>query len=329
MVTCVSSVKKLALFGAVVALGVASVGAPAKAEYPDRTITIVVPFAPGGASDYMARLLSTHLRDKLGQTVIVENKPGAGGNIGIGYVSRAEPDGYTFLVSSSVFVVNPSLYRNAPYDPIKSFAPVTELIASPNVIAVRADAGIKDLADLIAKANANPGKYNYSTPGTGTSTNLMMELLKTKKKFNIAHIPYPGAAPAVQALLAGQVQATSMTLSVVLPFVKAGKLKCLVVTGDRRWADFPDVPTIEEAGFADSVNQTFQALFAPAGTPQPIIDRVAKEAIAIYQTPELKKSLREAGYDVTAAGPKALGDLVAHEVPMWANMIRKAGIPLH
>ncbi len=329
MAAYASSARKAALFAAIVALGAASLGAAAKAEYPERSITIVVPFAPGGASDYMARLLSTHLRDKLGQTVIVENKPGASGNIGIGYVARAEPDGYTFLVASSVFVVNPSLYRAAPYDPIKSFAPVTELIASPNVIAVRADAGITDLADLIAQANANPGKYNYSTPGTGTSTNLMMELLKTKKKFNILHIPYPGAAPAVQALLAGQVQATAMTLSVVLPFVKAGKLKCLVVTGDKRWADLPDVPTIAQAGFADSVNQTFQALFAPAGTPQPIVDRIAKEAIAIYQAPALKKSLREAGYGVSAAGPKPLGDLVAHEVPMWGDMIRKAGIALH
>jgi len=312
---------------AVLAMGLAP--APARAEYPDHSITIVVPFAPGGASDYMARLLSTHFRDRFGQTVVVENKPGAGGNIGIGDVARAKPDGYTFLVSSSVFVVNPGLYRQAPYDPIKGFAPVTELISSPNVIAVRADAGIKDLDDLIAKANADPGKFNYSTPGTGTSTNLMMELLKTKKKFNIVHVPYHGAAPAVQALLAGQVQATSMTLPVVLPFVKAGKLKCLVVTGDRRWADLPDVPTITEAGFADSVNETFQALFAPAGTPQAIIDRVAREVIAIYQAPDLKKSLRESGYRVTAAGPKPLADLVAHEVPMWSETIRKAGIPLH
>jgi tripartite-type tricarboxylate transporter receptor subunit TctC len=321
--------RKFVLFGAALVLGLASVASPAKAEYPERTITIVVPFAPGGASDYMARLLSTHLRDRLKQTVIVENKPGAGGNIGIGHAARAKPDGYTFLISSSVFVVNPSLYRHAPYDPLKSFAPVTELIASPNVIAVRADAGIKDLNDLIAKANANPGKYNYSTPGTGTSTNLMMELLKSKKKFDIVHIPYPGAAPAVQALLAGQVQATAMTLSVVLPFVKAGTLKVLVVTGDKRWPDLPDVPTIAEAGFADSVNQTFQALFAPAGTPQPIIDRIAKETVAIFNAPALEKSLREAGYGVTAAGPKALGDLVAHEVPMWRGMIKTAGIPLN
>lgn len=277
----------------------------------------------------MARLLSTHLRDKLAQTVIVEHKPGAGGNIGVGYVSRAEPDGYTFLVASSVFVVNPSLYRHAPYDPIKGFAPVAELIASPNVIVVRADAGIRHLNDLIAKANANPGKYNYSTPGTGTLTNLLMELLKTKKRFDIVHIPYPSAAPALQTLLAGQVQPTSMTLLVVLPFVRAGKLKCVVVTGDRRWVDLPDVSTITEAGFADSVNLTFQALFARAGTPRPIIDCIAIEAITFYQKPELKKSLRERGYEVTAAEPKVLGERVAHEVPMWGDMIRQAGIPLH
>ena len=313
---------------AIAFLGVVSMGA-AKAEYPDQRITIVAPFAAGGASDYNARLLSAHWKDKFPGPVIVENKGGAGGNIGIGYVARSKPDGYTLLVTSSVFVINPSLYKEVPYDPEKNFAPITELIASPNVIAVRANSGIKDLDDLIAKADANPGKYNYSTPGAGTTTNLMMELLKTKKRFDIVHIPYPGAAPAVQALLGGQVQATAMTLSVVLPFVNAGTIKVLVVTGEKRWPDLPDVPTIAEAGFSDSVNETFQALFAPAGTPQPIVDRLAKEAIAVYQQPELKKSLREAGYEVTAAGPKALAARVAREVLLWREIVQKSGIRLH
>jgi tripartite-type tricarboxylate transporter receptor subunit TctC len=325
----IASAKRLKFFAAVLPFITLASGFPAKAEYPDHNISIVVPFAPGGASDYMARLLSTQLRDKLGQTIITENKSGAGGNIGIGYVARAKPDGYTVLVSSSVFVINPSLYRTVPYDPLEDFVPITELIASPNVIAVRSDSGIKDLDDLFAKANASPSKFNYSTPGTGTSTNLMMELMKTKKKSNLVHIPFPGAAPAIQALLAGQVQATAMTLSVVLPYINAGTIKALVVTGEQRWPDLPEVPTIAEAGFADSVNETFQALFAPRGTPQPVVDRLATETIAVYQNPSLKKTLREAGYRVTAEGPKALAVRLAHEVPMWRNMIRESGIPLN
>ncbi len=300
----------------------------AKAEYPDRPVRLIVPFAPGGASDYMARLLSVRLGKKFGQTFIVENKSGAGGNIGITDAARANPDGYTFLVTSSSIVINPSLYRHASYDPIKDFAPVTELNVSPNVIAVAAKSDIKNLKDLITKANANPGKYNYSTPGVGTTAHFTMEVLKAQRKIDIVHVPFAGSGPALQALLGGQVQVTTSSLSAVMPFITSGTLRILAVSGHKRWPGLPNVPTVGEEGFKNAEVETFQALFAPAGTPQPIIDRIAKEAIAVFQDPAVQKIMTETGNLVTASGPTALAKRVNAEVPHWHEMAEFAKIPM-
>lgn len=302
---------------------------PANAEYPERTIRLIVPFAPGGASDYVARLLSARLQDKLGQTLIVENKGGAGGNIGITAAARAKPDGYTFLVTSSSIVINPSLYRTASYDAVKDFAPVTELTVSPNVIAVNAKSDIKDLKDLIAKANANPGKYNYSTPGVGTTAHFTMEVLKAQRKIDIVHIPFAGSGPALQALIGGQVQVTTSSLSAVMPFIASGTIRILAVSGHKRWPDLPNVPTVAEEGFKNAEVETFQAVFAPAGTPQSIVDRIAKEAIAVFETPAVKKTMIETGNLVTATGPAALAKKVNAEVPHWREMVAKAKIPVN
>lgn len=302
---------------------------PARAEYPERTITLLVPFAPGGTSDFMARLLSAHLRDRLNQSLIVENKGGAGGNIGITAAARAKPDGYTLLVTSSSIVINPSLYRNASYDPVRDFAPVTELAVSPNVIAVSAHSDIKDLKDLIAKANANPGKYNYSTPGVGTTAQFTMEVLKAQRKIDIVHIPFTGSGPALQALIGGQVQVTTGALSSIMPFIRSGSMRALAVSGHQRWPELPNVPTVAEEGFKDAEVETFQAVFAPAGTPQAVIDRVAKEAVALFNEPAVRKNMLETGNLVTANGPKALADKVAREVPWWREMVRKTNIRLN
>ena len=323
------SAKLFAVMAAGLSLLAAAAAGPAKAEYPDRTIRLIVPFAPGGTSDYMARLLSARLNDKLGQALIVENKGGAGGNIGITAAAHSKPDGYTFLVTSSSIVINPSLYRNASYDPVKDFVPVTELNVSPNVIAVSAQSDIKDLKDLIEKANANPGKYNYSTPGVGTTAHFTMEVLKAQRKIDIVHIPFAGSGPALQALIGGQVQVTTSALSAVMPFIQAGTIRVIVISGHKRWPGLPNVPTVAEEGFKNAEVETFQAVFAPAGTPQSIIDRMAKEAIAAFEDPAVKKSMLETGNLITASGPAGLARKVSIEVPLWRDLTEKAKIPVN
>lgn len=247
----------------VLSLLLSAIANPARAEYPDRPIKLIVPFAPGGSSDYMARLLSARLHDRLEQTLFVENKGGAGGNIGITAAAHAPPDGYTFLVTSSSIVINPSLYHNASYDAVKDFAPVTELNVSPNVIAVSADSDIKDLKDLIARANGNPGKYNYSTPGVGTTAHFTMEVLKAQRKIDIVHIPFAGSGPALQALLGGQVQVTTSALSAVMPFVQSGKMRIIVVSGHKRWPDLPNVPTVAEEGIQERRSRNISGVVRP------------------------------------------------------------------
>jgi tripartite-type tricarboxylate transporter receptor subunit TctC len=300
--------------------------APAFAAYPDRVVTLIVPFAPGGASDLLARVLSGPLGQTLGQSVIVDNRGGAGGNIGIGIAARAKPDGYTLLVTSSAFVVNPGLYEKVPYDPFMDFVPIVDLGSSPNVIVANKDAGVTDLKGLIATAKARPEFFNYSSPGAGTTPQLSAELLKLRAGINLTHVPYTGAGPALTAVLGGTTQLGALNLSVVVQHIKAGSLRALVQTGAARWPDLPDIPTMEEAGFPNSVSETFQALLAPAGTPQPIVQRLETEVIAILQRQDTRAKLKEAGFGVIAKGPTELKARIETEVPMWKDVIQKAGI---
>jgi tripartite-type tricarboxylate transporter receptor subunit TctC len=300
--------------------------APAHAEYPDRHITLVVCFAPGGATDLLARVVSTPLSQALGTSVVVENRGGAGGNIGIAAVARAQPDGYTLLVASSAYVVNPSLFAKVPYDPFKDFVPIAEFGASPNVIAAAPQEGLKSLAELVANAKAHPDFYNYSSPGTGTTPQLAAELLKLKAGINLTHISFPGAGPAIQAILSHTVQLAALNISGVIQHIKSGGVVALVQTGGTRWPDLADVPTMAEAGFPNSESDTFQGMWAPAGTPPDIIDKLARNATAVLQQPEIRARLMESGFAVTAGGPEALRARVAREVPLWKDVIAKAGI---
>jgi tripartite-type tricarboxylate transporter receptor subunit TctC len=299
----------------------------AYADYPDRVVTLIVPFAPGGASDLLARVLSGPLGQALGQSVIVDNRGGAGGNIGIGVAARAKPDGYTLLVTSSAFVVNPGLYEQVPYDPFKDFVPIVDLGSSPNVIVANKDSGVTDLKGLIASAKAHPELFNYSSPGAGTTPQLSAELLKLRAGINLTHVPYTGAGPALTAVLGGTTQLGALNLSVVVQHIKAGSLRALVQTGATRWSDLPDTPTLEEAGFPNAVSETFQALLAPAGTPQPVVQRLETEVVAILQREDTRAKLKEAGFGVIAKGPAELKARIETEVPMWRDIIQKAGIP--
>jgi tripartite-type tricarboxylate transporter receptor subunit TctC len=300
--------------------------APARADYPDRPVTIVVPFAPGGPTDLVGRVLASALSQKLGQSVVVENKAGAGGNIGISAVARAKPDGYTLLVSSSAFVVNPGLYAKAPYDPFKDFAPIAFLGTQPNVLVVDPRLGIDTLQQLIERARTQPDFFNYASPGSGTTPQLAAELIKLRTGITLTHVPYNGAGPATQAVVGGTTQLALTSLSSLLPHIKSGALKALVQTGAERWIDIPDVPTMAEAGIPNAVSETFQILLAPVGTPRPILDRLTQEALAAMARGDVRERLLAAGFGPTAKGPDYLRRRIAEEVPMWRSVIEQAGI---
>lgn len=298
------------------------------AGYPERFVTFIVPFAPGGPTDVMARVVGAALGEALGQSIVIENRGGAGGNIGIGMAARSAPDGYTMLLTSSAYVVNPSLYKNVPYDYQKDFLPVSNLGSSPNVFVANPQAGIKTLADLIKQAKAEPGKLSYASPGAGTTPHLAMELLKKRAGIDILHVPYTGAGPAMQAVLGNQVPLASTALPPAHPQIKSGKVIGLAGTGATRWYDLPDLPTVMESGFPDFESETFQALFAPAGTPQAVVDKMSASVIAVLKNPEVKEKLAKAGFGVLAQGPAELQSLVNKEVPMWSALIKSSGIAL-
>jgi tripartite-type tricarboxylate transporter receptor subunit TctC len=309
------------------ALGAASLARPAAAAgWPERPVRILVPFAAGGPSDLTARLIGDKLREALGQTFIVENRGGAGGNLGIAQVARSAPDGYTLLVVSSAFVVNPGLYKQVPYDPFKDFAPIAELDTSPNVFIATPASGIASIAELIARAKADPNALSYASAGIGTTPHLAAELLKITAGINVTHVPYPGAGPAIQAILAGTVPLMCASLPGAHPGIKTGTLRALAVTGAERWFDMPEVPTMVELGYAGFVSDTFHCMLAPAGTPAEIVDRLAAASLAALKEPAFHDKLRTLGFEVIGNGPAGLARRIAEDVPRFRALIDKAGI---
>ncbi len=315
---------RLALLLGVLGLLVST--ATSLATYPERPITIIVPFPPGGANDIVVRILSEPLAKALGQPIVIENRGGAGGNIGIGAAARAQPDGYTLLIAASGFAANPSLYAKVPYDPFRDFVPVADLVFFPCVIVVRPDLGVDTLDGLITHARAHPGKLNYSSPGIGTLPHLAAELLKLLADIDMVHIPYNGAAPAAHALVGGTVEVGSMSMSVALPQSKAGHVKALASTGHARWLDLPDVPTLGESGFPQAVAETWQGFLAPAGTPDEAVNRIAAEVSAILRRDDIRDKFRLAGFGVVGGGPEALRARIARELPKWREVITRARI---
>ena len=300
----------------------------AHAEYPDRPVTIVACFPAGGGTDLAVRMMHVELGKALGQPVIIENRGGAGGSVGTGAVARATPDGYTLLSCSSAFVVNPSLYANVSYDPIKDFIPIMVIGASPNVFVVPAQSKIQTMKELIAEAKANPGKMNWTSPGVGTTPQLAGELLKLKLGLEMTHIPYAGAGPANNAVLAGLVDFYVANYGSLTGLLNSGKVRPVAVTSKKRWPDLPDVPTLDELGVKDAESDTFQGVFAPARTPQPVIDRLAKEMSTILADPEMQAKYVKLGLPVVAEGPAAFKARIEREVPMYKEVIDKAGLKI-
>jgi tripartite-type tricarboxylate transporter receptor subunit TctC len=285
-----------------------------------------VPFAPGGPTDIMARIVATHLGEAIGGTLVVENRPGAGGNIGIGIAAHADPDGYTVLITSSAYVVNPGLYAKIPYDPYKDFAPIAELGTSPNVILVDPKLGVNSIADLVARAKANPNELNYASPGIGTTPHLSGELFKITAGVNLTHVPFSGAGPAIQAILAGTTQVAFAALPPAHPHIESGALKALAVTGEHRWFDLPDVPTMIELGYKDFVSDTLQGFLAPAKTPPAVVELLAAKSTEILKVAKTAEQLRNDGFEVIANGPAGMKKRIDDEVPKWRDIIAKAGI---
>src|SRR5215469_5087338 len=300
---------------------------PARAAgYPDRPVRIIVPFAPGGPTDIMARIVASRLGEAINGTVIVDNRAGAGGNIGIGLAAHAEGDGYTLLITSSAYVVNPGLYAKIPYDPYKDFAPIAELGTSPNVVLVDPKLGINSIADLVARAKSNPNELNYASPGIGTTPHLSAELFKIVAGVNLTHVPFSGAGPAIQAVLSGTTQIAFAALPPAHPHIASGALKALAVTGERRWFDLPDVPTMIELGYKDFISDTFQGFLAPAKTPPEIVAQLAAKSVEVLKVEKTAEQLRNDGFEVIANGPDGMKKRIDDEVPKWRDVITKAGI---
>ena len=297
------------------------------AAYPDRPVRIVVANSPGGPSDIIARIMAAALQDKMSGSFVVENKGGAGGNIGMGYVARADADGYTLLLATSVFSVNPGLYTTLPYDPFKDFVAISELAASPNLFAVKPDLGVNSMKEFVAVARANPEKFNVSVPPVGTTPQLEAEVLKIREGLTkMASIVFAGGGEALQALLSGTVQLSSGTIAPALPFIKSGTIKGLAICSEKRWPDLPEVPTMLEQGYKDFVFETYTALLAPTGTPPEIVARLEKEVLAILARPDMQALLAKSGFEIRAKTGKEHMARVAREVPMFADIITQAGI---
>lgn len=288
-------------------------------------IRVIVPFAPAGPVDILARIVVDALAKQIGQSIVIENRGGAGGNIAMGAAARARPDGYTLLFTSSVLVVNPLIYKSVPYDPYRDFVPIALLATSPNLMLAKPDFA-RTLPELVAKAKARPGMLNYASPGIGTKGHFAAELLKLRAGIALAHVPYASGAQVTQSLLTDTTQLGSTALPAGEPLVRAGTLAGLAVSGSKRWPTLPDVPTITEQGYADFVAEIFTALLAPAGTPPDVVARLTAEVARLARDPIVVEKAERAGYEWIGAGPDALRKKMAEEVAQSQDVIRFSGI---
>ena len=305
-------------------LAVVSAAAAAQA-WPSKPIKWIVPFAPGGTTDILARTVSEKLTPALGVPVVVDNKPGAGGGVGAELVARAAPDGYTIMGGTiSTHAINASLYKDLPYDPIKDFVPITMIARVPNMLVVNPGVPAKDVKELIVLLKANPGKYTFASSGNGTSQHLSGELFKTMAGVDMQHIPYKGSPPALQDVVGGQVTMTFDNITTAWPLAKAGKLKALAVTTAERSDIAPDVPTLAESGLPGFEVGSWQGVFAPAGTPPAIVKRLNAEIVKILAMPDVREKLGALGAEIVADSPEHFAVIVKAEVAKWSDVVKKS-----
>jgi tripartite-type tricarboxylate transporter receptor subunit TctC len=318
--------KKLAAFIlSLVAVGAIPRGAPA-AEYPNRPVTIVVAFTPGGPSDVLSRLISKRLQEILHQPFIVENRPGAGGNIAAEQVKNASPDGYTLLMGNNgILATNAALYKKLSYDAERDFLPISLVGTQANILVVNPNVPANSMQELIALAKASPGSLNFASSGHGAAAHLAGELFKTEAKINIVHVAYKGAAPALQDVIAGHVQMMFATSASVIGLIKQGKVRALAVTTQKRTALLPDLPTVDELGIKGFDATTWHGLVAPAGTPKEIIDALHIATTEALKDPATQQALTGLGVDVIGNTPKEFADYIKAEIPKWTAVVKASG----
>lgn len=324
-----TSLRALAAAAALAATGLAAPLALAQGAWPTKPVTIIVPFPAGGGTDAFARPLSAALTKQLGQQVLIDNKAGAGGTVGAGIASRAAPDGYTFFMGGAHHAIAPSVYPKLDYDIEKDFVPVGLVSNVPQVIVVHpGKVAANTLAELLADIRANPGKRNYGSAGNGSSHHLAGELFKIQSKTFITHIPYRGAGPMLQDLIAGQVDMAFDGLGSSAAHIRSGRIKPIAVAATRRAAAFPDVPTTVEAGLPDYVVSTWYGLWAPKGTPKDVVDKMAAAMKTVMNTPELKQMWTSLGTETPDLYGEAYGKFVSSEVKRWAQVVKVSGAKL-
>jgi tripartite-type tricarboxylate transporter receptor subunit TctC len=300
--------------------------APARADYPERPVTIVVGFPPGGPSDVLARVVAKKLGELLGQAFIVDNRPGAGGNVAGEVVAHAEPDGYTLLMgNNSILATNASLYAKIGFDPIKDFSPISLIGSQANILVVNPNVPANTMGELIDLAKANPGKLNFASSGFGAAAHLAGELFKTMAQIDIVHVPYKGAGPALQDVISGQDQMMFATAASVVGMIKSGQVRALAVTTLKRTAVLPDVPTVDELGLKGFEATTWHGLVAPEGTPKEIIATLHRAIVAALSDAEVRHSLAELGVDIVGDSPEEFSAYIQAEIPKWRDVIKASG----
>jgi tripartite-type tricarboxylate transporter receptor subunit TctC len=309
-----------------VLLGLLLVSQAAAEDYPTRPIRLVVPFPAAGPTDIVSRIVGQRLSVILDQPVLIDNRGGAGGSIGSEIVARSLPDGYTILMGTlATHTLNTLILPNMPYDPVRDFAPIARVLINPNLLLVNPGLGVATVAQLIALLKANPGKYAYASSGNGTPLHLAGELFKLRTGVDMPHVPYRGSGPALNDLMAGQIMIMFETPASSVGFIRAGKIRALAVNSPQRCGALPEVPTMAESGVPDYETYTWNGLFAPAGTPRPIIDRLNRATVEALADPTVRARLTELGTDVASSTPEALGALVKSELVKWAPIVQASG----
>ena len=298
----------------------------ADAPYPNKPVRMIVPFAPGGPTDVIARVVAAKLSEAWNNQVVVDNRAGAGGNIGMGLAAGAPADGYTIAVVSSSYVVNPTLYAKIPYDPFKSFVPVTNIAASPNVFVAHPSVPAKTMQELAGVVGKDGRKYSIATPGVGTTPDLSAELFKMTAKLDLVRVPFGGAGPAVASVIGNQVPLGCVAMPPATPHITGGRLRGLAVTSAKRSAALPEVPTMAESGYKGQEADTLQGVFVPAGTPKAVVDKLAADIKRLMAQPDTAKRVQELGFDIVASTPAEFAAQVKTEVEKWGKVIRAANL---